>query len=446
MGLLNRYEVDHAKLAFPLFLILLGIVGGILAFPVSYISSSNVLIGLCLFPFAFFKEGPARFNFLYFIGLVFFSALTYRYHHKIFYFFAISLYVVFIVEFYVGRLNSLMLFLIVVMSPVFSQAAIILGFPIRLYLSEWSGNLLRLAGLDILVDGNMMVLDGFSFTVDEACMGLNMLAISMLMGVFVIAHQYYTTRKRLSLKYLLLFFIIVFVLNVICNLFRIILLVIFKIMPEDPLHELMGVFCLILYVMIPLYFIAKWMISRIAKPLEHTRSADFKSFKHKVCSVVLGVTMLFLGYSIDPLRSAFSTPHAKVSLHGLTSIPMKDGITKMESEELLVYVKPIPEFFTSEHTPLICWKGSGYEFKKVRKEKIAHRELYRGVLMKEKDLLYTAWWYTNGNTHTVDQLNWRSKMLFGEPRFCLVNVTAKDEITLKQHVSSILSDNLLKID
>src|SRR5690606_11435069 len=123
--------------------------------------------------------------------------------------------------------------------------------------------------------------------------------------------------------------IIVFVLNVICNLFRIILLVIFKIMPEDPLHELMGVFCLILYVMIPLYFIAKWMIVRVANPLDSTHSSGFKSFNLKVFSVVLGVAMLGLGYSIDPVRSAFSAPHAKVSLRGLTPIPMKDGITKL---------------------------------------------------------------------------------------------------------------------
>ena len=40
-------------------------------------------------------------------------------------------------------------------------------------------------------------------------------------------------------------------------------------------------------------------------------------------------------------------------------------VLKFSNDTSLIYVKPIPHFYSAEHNPLICWNGSGYHFKKI---------------------------------------------------------------------------------
>jgi exosortase N len=117
----------------------------------------------------------------------------------------------------------------------------------------------------------------------------------------------------------------------------------------------------------------------------------------------------------------------------------------MHNDKVLIYVKPIPEFFTGEHTPLICWKGSGYEFRGIVKTSVDANEIYIGRLEKGNEVLFTAWWYSNGIVSTIDQWDWRSRMLVGEDRFCLINVTAASQQILLENIKSIFDNKWLAI-
>jgi exosortase N len=426
------------------FLIAFGVAGGIAAFPVFYLTSSNVLIGLCLFPFAIFVQGARRVNYFYLIGALFFATLSCLFNLKIFYFFTLLFYLIFLIEFFIGRINTLILFLVAVMSPVFLQVVTILGFPIRLYLSQVTGSLLGMAGMNIAVEGNMMVLDGYNFTVDEACMGLHMLVISMLMGVFIISHHYRTFQRRLSLINLLSFFLAVFVLNILSNIFRMVTLVLFRILPEDPLHEVVGIACMIFYVIAPLYFIGRWMVSKNGEQCKIISLPDSDAKKINVSSFGLAVLILSVGLVIKP-EKAETIAFSEVALMDMRPEQISGGITKMNSDQLLVYVKPIPEFFTGEHTPVICWRGSGYQFKKIEKKLVDDTEIYCGLLIKDNHVLYTSWWYSNGTVNTIDQITWRSMMMKGGDRFHLVNITSSDENVLQENLNKIFKNNLLVI-
>lgn len=431
-----------------LLLLLMGVVlvGAVAAFPLSYLSTSNGLLGICLLPYAVFIGGSSRFNFYYFLGAVLFGIIAYYFHVKIFYFLSLAFYFIFLLELFLGKANSLILFLIVLLSPVFQQVTVILGFPIRLQLSQWAGEALKIAGMNIQVQGNIMLLDGFDFSVDEACIGLSMLSISLLMGVFIIAFQYRTSKRRLSLKHLSLFFIAVFALTIISNLMRIIILVIFKILPTNPLHEMIGILCLVLYVMLPLYFLGRWMVFRFGKPMDPSftkvNMPSFAWFSLLATSVLL----MIVGFTIPSGIAIADANYAIVKFNNTVPQDIEGGVTKIMSNDLLIYIKPIPTFFSGEHTPLICWKGSGYQFKSIRKERIAGREIFCGVLQKGNESLHTAWWYTNGNINTIDQLTWRTAMMKTQKRFCLVNVTAKNQMELIKKLTIIFTANQLIIN
>jgi exosortase N len=364
---------------------------------------------------------------------------------RVFYFVALSAYVLLVVELFSGRVDSLILFLLLLMIPIFSQVVGILGFPIRLKLSQWSGSILQLTGMNVTVEGNTMTLNGTDFAVDEACMGLNMLVISLLMGIFVIIHQYRTTGLRLTFKLLFAFFLVVFLLNVLCNVMRIVFLVAFGILPKNGWHEVVGILCLVSYVMVPLYFLAAMLIKYFGKRPDVVAATHALSGSYNVVCVVLGLVILCLGFKVNSGREAVYADVANVQLAGIKGEYIGSGVTKYDNEELLVYVKSIPQFFTSEHTPLFCWKGSGFQIKKLSKTEVDGLEVYTGVLEKGDERLYTAWWYFNGSIHTIDQFTWRSVMLKGGSGFSLINVTTSDESKLQTAIEKILSKKLLTL-
>lgn len=423
-----------------------GMAGAVFAFPASFLSGTNVLLGLCLVPFTIFFYERQRFNYTYLALMIAFGFMAVAYNVRTFYFFMIAFYFLLVAETFIGKTNTLILFLLAFMSPFFYQVSVILGFPIRLQLSQWAGTILAIAGFDIHVEGNMMLLKGNLFTVDEACMGLSMLATSLLMGVAAIAHQYRVFETRLNIFQLTIFFLGVFMLNLFSNLLRIMALVVFQVLPENPMHDMIGILCLILYVMVPLYFLSRGMVKKLGKQVRRVEQGPVVSTSRKSIMATLAVLIIMIGVHIDIKKNSPSgVLHANVELPNVQVVKMKEGITKMHNEKILVYVKPIPEFFTGEHTPLLCWKGSGYEFRSIKKTFVAGNQIYCGQLEKPGERLFTAWWYSNGKTLTIDQWDWRAKMLRGEEKFCLINVTAKDEKTLIANVKLIFENKWLTV-
>ena len=424
-------------------LLTIGVIGGVLAFTPAYFSNTNVLIGLCLFPLTLFITGPRRNNYLYLIAIVSLAALAVAYNVRIFYFFSLAFYFLWLIELFLGRLNILILFLIVFMSPFFIQVVTILGFPLRLMLSGLAGEMLNLVGVDVQVSGNMMILDGAMFSVDEACMGLNMLAISLLMGVFVLAFHHRLANKTLGLYAAGLFFAVVLILNMVANVVRIVALVYFRVPAEDPMHEVIGILCLIVYVVIPLQFLGRWLVRKYGKPKRDTASALMFNRRNFFVAAVIPLLVLFVGATMDNNRQSSSVTHANVQFGNAKPELLSDGITKISTDDLLIYVKTIPEFFTGEHTPLMCWKGSGFEFSGIATTTVAGITIYKGTLVNGGKTLHTAWWYSNGRVETISQVDWRMRMFKGEPGFCLVNVTAGDERTLIDAIGSMFGTSPL---
>jgi exosortase N len=131
----------------------------------------------------------------------------------------------------------------------------------------------------------------------------------------------------------------------------------------------------------------------------------------------------------------------KYVLDGYERTLLSTGVQKFENKEALIYIKPL-HFYSAEHNPMICWRGSGYEFKRINKEELQGKEIYTGVLEKGKDKIYTAWWFDNGNCKTIAHTVWRWKSLKGEPEFVLININATTEKELKEKSRKFLASTL----
>ncbi|HWJ90516.1 MAG TPA: exosortase N, partial [Flavisolibacter sp.] len=288
------------------------------------------------------------------------------------------------------RVGFLGLTVLAVSSPVFLYAANAFSFPIRLQLSNLTGQLFSLWEKNVSVRGNVIVHQGFEFSVDPACMGLHMLSISILQGILFAGLLQRKMRRVLSQWQSITFIILLLVLNILSNLIRIIVLVQFRILPGTVWHEVIGLACLILYVCIPAAFLARFLLRRARRMKP---AAEIKSSLPLFLQVIPVAAFLFSALHIqrsDTYQQFKGAYNKKVA--GFYSSFYAPGIVKLEREDALVYVKFIRGFYDTEHNPTLCWKGSGYEFDEIRTERIGGMQVFTATLSKDKEKLYTSWW------------------------------------------------------
>jgi len=128
---------------------------------------------------------------------------------------------------------------------------------------------------------------------------------------------------------------------------------------------------------------------------------------------------------------------APLAVPGYTVRGLGGHILQLNNRRSLVYIKPIPDFYYTDHLPAICWQGSGYVFLKIQEELINGSKVYTGILQQANEKLYTAWWYDNGSSRTLSQANWRWDMLRGAKKYSLVNVTSASREQLITEVQNI---------
>jgi exosortase N len=118
-------------------------------------------------------------------------------------------------------------------------------------------------------------------------------------------------------------------------------------------------------------------------------------------------------------------------------------VVRLQNDKALIYLKTIPAFYSSEHNPLMCWVGSGYEFEQLKEMKVGPATIYTGTLKNNEDVLHTAWWYDNSRNRTISQLDWRWHMLNGGKQYSVVNVTCNTQAELLTEVKQLLNTGVL---
>ncbi|OMP78940.1 exosortase N [[Flexibacter] sp. ATCC 35208] len=395
--------------------------------------SAGFLLGLAALPFTTefdqTKKGSQRY---FYISIGLFALFLLVPVHT-FYYLALITAVVFCLEMYVGRINLLPMLVMICMSPVFRFWADLFTFPIRLQLTALAGSVV----MGAKVEGNIISCGGQDFSVDPACMGLQMTVTAMLCGMIIIGGFQKKYRKYLSVGMTLGVLSVAFGLNVIGNLIRIICLVQFKIMPDTPSHEAVGVMSLVGYVIVPFVFFSRYMIMRFGTPVV----VEKKIYRIVPTGPLLlrnGILLpcMIYGCYVN-LRPRPVVAHAlPVKTAGYIVKNLPDDVTQLMSKDALVYVKFIPSYYYSEHHPMICWKGSGYTFEKVQEQVWDGRSVYTALLVEGNTKLYTAWWYDNGKHRTNSQLTWRWDVFTGARPYSLINVTASDEATLRKVIKT----------
>lgn len=351
-------------------------------------------------------------------------------------YFAVGLLVFCWLEAQAFRIHFLGTVALLLSSPAFQYAAGAFSFPIRLQLTTLVGTIFSLFTKNIQLNGNLIFYEGREFAVDPACMGLHMLSLSLLLGIFLLGMLQKKAGKRISPAAALLFLVCLFLLNLAANVLRILLLVQFAVPPEASLHDVIGLLCLLLYVCVPACYLARFLVARA--------SGNQAKEHHSSTPSSLLLWLLLAGFTLAAQRVKTVDTYAKFNgnytqpVPGFASAVYAPGIVKLHNEKALIYVKFIRGFYDTEHNPGLCWRGSGYAFSQTKKQVMAGQEVYTAMLCSNNEKLYTAWWYGNGRRATTSQWEWRWDMLKGSEGYAVVNVTAATETALKEEVKKVL--------
>lgn len=448
ISLANWFRADRKRIiGVVLLLVYAGLFGWLVA--QSYFAVDALTgLGILLFPYILIIRLPNKFSFRYGVLLLVLSALSLWLPVRTLHFGILTVGVLFLVEAFIGKTTVLPLLWLGVLSPFFRYASTVFSFPIRLQLSAWAGSILSACGLPVEVLGNVVRLGDTEFAVDVACMGLQMTEMALLLALFLVAYYERALQQRLNIGWLAVIVGSTLVLNTMSNLLRILVLIVFHVLPENPMHDVVGLVCLVVYVMLPLVFVIRWLYRTHGKSVEIVSLETPKPHRwpHRLAT---GVALLALGIVFTQLIF-HQTPKRNFSesgvlqLSGFSKRVASDGIVQLTSPEMLVYVKPIAAFYVAEHSPLICWRGSGYRFTRVEKQTIKGTEIYTGILQKGSDRIYSAWWFDNGTHRTTDQWDWRWRMLRGEKGFCLVNVNVNRKEDLEGAVNQIFQQKTIQ--
>ena len=210
-----------------------------------------------------------------------------------------------------------------------------------------------------------------------------------------------------------------------------IVLVKFRVLPLTVMHDVMGLSCFLVYLLLPAVWLTRWLVLRFGKEVVD-KGLPALATKRRLWPNVL-LLLLAAGVVIYAKRELRNDIKVTVpaAIAGYKGEAVPGNVIKLSNEQALIYIKPIAAFYAPEHHPMICWKGSGYQFSQV----IEKDHIYQGVLEKaSEEPLYTAWWYDDGQLSTNSQLKWRMENMRTGRCFSLVNITAASPEALRQQI------------
>lgn len=351
----------------------------------------------------------------------------------------------FVTEYFFGRLQTLTFITAALIAPAIDFMVNVFTFPIRLWLTGVAGNILAGINPAVTTAGNMILLGSNEFSVDPACMGLQMMLTSLLCGMMLIAFYQRRYQKVLPFTGVLVVLLTIAGLNITANLFRIILLVQFALPPEAMAHDAMGIATLLIYVILPLLPGVKWMLQRYGKAKPVHTGVQPPPLYGWLLHGVLAAGIIGGHFFIPGKRAASGEMDQQVKhLPGYSYAVLDDHVIKQTRANALLYVKGIPGFYFTDHQPMICWKGSGFGFYKIAEVTIADTKVYTAELQKENTTLYTAWWYESRTRHSNSQLEWRWDALCSGNNYYLVNITVEKKSLLEPEIQTLLHTRLIQ--
>lgn len=408
-----------------------------------FIFNLQTMLALLCAPFVFKIKEKNVHSWRYGLAFLFFTLAYFFLGTHMLLFFALGCLVMFSVELMVGKQGTLPFFFLVSISPALYYIVHSFTFPLRLQLSKYAAVWLNYMGMQVENQGSYFTLhDGFTFSVDSACIGLNMFCTGLCLTALMIGFTEQKTKKHLGFFPVCALMLSAVVLLVLTNFLRIVTLVLFRSLPDTASHECTGIFSLLAYTALPMYALIQWSVKKWGRHILITPATENRYIPKKVLLLgvfCIAIVAVHIKVNYDRTHLIKDLKVAQLELPGYQKTMAKMGVAEFRNGESIIYIKPAVRAFEGDHSPALCWRASGFDLVDFNEKQIVGFTVFAGTLKKNNTIQYTAWWYDNGTQKTIDQWKWRFGK--GEP-YRIINITASQKNELEKLCTDFLKKKL----
>lgn len=408
-----------------------------------FIPSFQIILAILMAPFVFRVRKSERVSYRYAIAAIVLLLLYYYLTISVLLFVSTGCLVLFSIESRFGRIGLLPFFFLICISPALNYLVNSSTFAIRLELSKYAALFLNAIGHAVENKGTYFVLqDGSRFNVDSACIGLKLFNTGLSIAILLLGFSEQREKKSLRILPMLSIFLITIALLVLTNLLRIIVIVLFKSEAGSVSHDMLGIASLLLYTILPVYFIINYSVKRFGKSfVSETKTPLVTKPSNSVLIIVLCITSILVFTSVKKTlqQTIKDEKLSRLIIPGYTKALKEDGVFEFRNANSLIYIKPANKGYESDHPPTMCWQGSGFRLEEINEKNYNGFNILCATLKRDTIVQYTAWWYDNGSDKTIEQ--WRWRFSHGEP-YRIINITTKTRPALEALCKSYLNQKL----
>ena len=384
--------------------------------------------GVLLLPFILKADKGVRGNNFYLFLSILFS-LLYLTLGQYYWTFAAGLSIIYhLINTRFGKLNSIAFYTIIFYLPITRSFFTLFGFHVRIQITKWAGWVLSAVNDNVSFVGSRIWVDGNEFTVDAGCMGLRLVITGFILSLLIMQQLAKRNGVKPNRWFVSGFLLVSLMLVIAANFFRILLTIQFESPANSWSHELIGLGTFLVFHLVPMYLLVKKLIPKMRSVRElSSRKISENGFDLWLLGML--VTLMFAKSIFAPNDARFTGNEGLVkNLSGYELSVSRDGVHKYANSRSTLIVKPMFPLSFSNHHPMLCWRGDGFEVMGESIGKLGELDCYRARLERDAEQLKTAWWYVDedGN-RTTSEWEWRWSALTKRKQFYLLNLAAMNE-------------------
>ena len=268
-------------------------------------------------------------------------------------------------------------------------------------------------------------------------MGLRLVITGFLLTLLILNQTAQSLKIKLKPRVVSLFLFLSFLLIILGNFFRIVMLILLKSAEGTMSHEMIGIVTLIVFHLIPMVFLIRYTLKK--NWVIDDRPLHTKNKYHSVAQISLFVVSILMVAQLFIDTKQRQKEEITYTFNGYTASKSIDGIVTYRRGNSIFTIKPINPLSFSNHHPMMCWRGDGFEISNEANSKIGENECMRATLKStSQNSLNTVWWYTNTiDFVTTSELEWRYRAVFKQEPFYILNFTSVNNDDLIYTINNI---------
>jgi exosortase N len=336
--------------------------------------------------------------------IVLFEFVSFRLHIKSLHFLSITLLICLVYYSFTKKFSFIAFICIILFSTLFNKFFEHLTTEIKQHLCYIAFITLKNCMSIDRIEGVSIYIDNAKITIDTACMGLAMFKTGLLIGAVLLTLEEKKQKKYYTIFQIFLFCLIIIILNILSNYFRILTLILFNCTQENVLHHSIGLLCFAIYQIVPMILLIRYFKCRKEEAKAETASINY--WPILISFVVVFITSFEM--KKEKKLDLLSGLDSKYDIQKGTWVT--NDVFKINIGDTLVYIKdPI-------HKPLICWTGDGYKITDSKEVVIQNQKVWFNRMEKNGILYNSYWWYESGDKKYTSyiEIMWQ-KLLYNKP-------------------------------